>query len=129
MVLARSRHTGRAELERILNGISAKVLSIGNPAYFHDEDERLVNVVGEVLNRDTLPVEYFLSWLDNIAHPTSFPWEEAFLTDGGGHAYHNTKCFVRSFYLRLLKADPQPPYASELLPKIKDTLKTISPWF
>jgi hypothetical protein len=129
MVLARNRHAGRADLERILNGISAKIKSIANPAYIHDEDERLVNVVGEIFTRNILPVEFLFAWLDNLAHPTSFSWEEAFLTDGGGHAYHNTKCFVRSLYLRLLKADPQPPHTADLLPKIKDTLKTITPWF
>lgn len=129
MVMARSRHIGKSDLERILNGISAKILSIANPAYIHDEDERLVNAVGEVLNRAILPVEFYITWLDSLAHPASYSWEEAFLTDGGGHAYHNTKCFMRSLYLRLLKADPQPPNTSDLLPKIKDTLKSITPWF
>ena len=129
MVLARSRHIGKTDLERILKGISVKILSTNNPVYIHDEDERLVNAVGEVLNRDILPTEFLISWLEGLAHPASFAWEEAFLTEGGGRACHNTKCFVRSLYLRLLKADPQPPHSTELLPRLKETLQIITPWF
>jgi hypothetical protein len=129
MVLARSRHIGAADLERILKGISAKILSINNPVYIHDEDERLVNAVGEVLNRDALTLELYSTWLDGLAHPAGFTWEQAFLTEGGGNAYHNTKCFVRSLYLRLLKADPQPLHTIELLLKIKEILHIITPWF
>jgi hypothetical protein len=129
MVLARNRHIGAADLERILKSISAKILSINNPVYIHGEDERLVNAVGEALKRDLLSLELLSSWLEGMAHPASFTWEEAFLTEGGGRACHNTKCFVRSLYLRLLKADPQPPLTTELLPKIKDALQIITPWF
>jgi Protein of unknown function (DUF2785) len=129
MVLARSRYIGKADQERIMKGISTKILSINNPVYIHDEDERLVNVVGEVLQRDLSTEEFLLSWLDGLAHPAGFAWEQAFLTEGGGRACHNAKCFVRSLYLRLLKADPQPPHANELLPKIKETLQIITPWF
>jgi hypothetical protein len=129
MVLARNRHIETADLERIMKGISTKILSINNPVYIHDEDERLVNVIGEVLMRGKLSLDFLSSWLDGLAHPASFTWEEAFLTDGGGRACYNTKCFVRSLYLRLLKADPQPPLTSELLPKVKETLHIITPWF
>jgi hypothetical protein len=129
MVLARSRKIGAADLERVLRGISAKILSINNPVYIHDEDERLVNAVGEILKRDILTLEPLSSWLDGLAHPASFTWEEAFLTEGGGRACHNTKCFMRSLYLRLLKADPQPPHTAELLPRVKETLQIITPWF
>ena len=129
MVLARSRHIKTADLERILKSISAKILSINNPVYIHDEDERLVNAVGEALKRDLLSFEFLSAWLEGMARPTSFTWEEAFLTEGGGRACHNTKCFVRSLYLRLFKADPQPPHTVELLLKIKDTLQIITPWF
>jgi len=129
MVLARSRYIKAPDLERILKGISAKILSINNPVYIHDEDERLVNAVGEVLTKDSLTLEFWGAWLDGLAYPAGFPWEEAFLTEGGGRACHNTKCFVRSLYLRLLKADPQPPNTTELLPKVKETLQAITPWF
>jgi hypothetical protein len=129
MVLARSRHIGAPDLERILKSISTKILSINNPVYIHDEDERLVNAVGEALKRDLLSLEVLSTWLEGVARPASFTWEEAFLTEGGGRAYHNTKCFVRSLYLRLLKSDPQPPHTTELLTKIKDTLQIITPWF
>jgi hypothetical protein len=128
-VLARSRHIGAADLERILKGISAKTLAISNPVHIHDEDEWLVNTVSEVLKREMLTEECLSTWLDSLTHPASFIWEEAFLTEGGGHAYHNVKCFVRSLYLRLLKADPQSPHSTALLPKVKVTLQTISPWF
>jgi len=129
MVLARNQHIGKADLERILKGISAKILSVNNPVYIHDEDERLVNTVGEVLNRDILSTEYLFSWLEGIAHPASYTWEQAFLTEGGGRACHNVKGFMRSLYLRLQKADPQPPHTTEILPKIKETLQVITPWF
>jgi hypothetical protein len=129
MVLARNRHIGNADLERILKGISVKILSISNPIYIHDEDERLVNAVGEVLKREILTVNFLFAWLDGLAHPASFTWEEAFLTEGSAHACYNTKCFVRSLYLRLQKADPQPPHTTELLTKIKETLHTLTPWF
>jgi hypothetical protein len=129
MVLARSRHIGIADLERILKSISAKILSINNPVYIHDEDERLVNAVGEALKREILSLEFLSTWLEGVARPASFTWEEAFLTEGGGRACHNTKCFIRSMYLRLLKVDPQPPLTAELLPRIKDTLQIITPWF
>jgi hypothetical protein len=129
MVLARSQHIATSDLERVLKGISAKILSINNPVYMHDEDERLVNAVGEAMKRELLSLEFLTTWLDGLAHPACFTWEEAFLTEGGARACHNTKCFMRSLYLRLLKADPQPLHTTELLPKIKDTLQIITPWF
>lgn len=129
MVLARSRYTMAPDLERVLKGVSAKVLSMNNPVYIHDEDERLVNVIGEALLKDVLTIDFWFGWLDGMAHPAGFKWEDAFLTDGGGRACHNTKCFVRSLYLRLLKADHQPPHTVDLLPKIKEVLKSITPWF
>jgi hypothetical protein len=129
MVLAHSRHLGKAELERLLKGIAAKIISPGNPVYVNDEDERLVNAVGEVLIRDVLDMDSLTTWIDSLANPAGYSWQDAFLDEGFSRAYHNTKSFMRSLYLRLLKADPQPPHADELLLIIKEALHSISPWF
>ncbi|MCU0498814.1 MAG: DUF2785 domain-containing protein [Anaerolineae bacterium] len=99
--LARNPKTGEAEHLRILNAIADKLLGPWRYVYVHDEDERLVMVVHDLLKRETLHHVVIIGWLERLrewkgAIPLGGPFDPAI------HApYMNTKNFVRSLYLML----------------------------
>jgi hypothetical protein len=130
MVLARNINLGAPDIERLMSGIAARITNSGGAVFVHDEDERLVNSVIAALQRNLLPLPFVDTWLDQFAHPAGrTPWEQAFQTEPDSRAYYNTKAFLRSLYLRLMKMEAPPAVTPVLLPKLKDTLQTITPYF
>jgi hypothetical protein len=55
LVLGRNLNTGAREHNRILNGISKKLLQSTDWVYLHGEDDRLSRAVLEIFHRGTLP--------------------------------------------------------------------------
>lgn len=127
MVLAQNRHVSAQGLVQILQAIAKEITHPVNSVYLYDEDERLVNAVLAVLNRNLLDMEVLQPWLDSLANPPDqISWENWFMDDQVSRAYINTKGFVRSFYLRLEKAETPPEVTLVLLPELKKLLDIFS---
>lgn len=127
-VLARSSHCGAEELKQILTAISARLLDSGHTLYCHDEDERLVNAVLELLQRDLVSAEVLSAWVISFSQTENGGWREAFLDSARNQAKQNVKTFLRSLYYRLVKAETPPPHTPELLTSLREGLKSITPW-
>lgn len=96
--LARNPKTDAGDHLQILSAIASKLTRPTTHAYVHDEDERLVLVVMEVLKRDTLHAPTLHGWIESFRE-----WKQNSRNDGKFdveiHAtYHNIKTFLRALY-------------------------------
>lgn len=129
MVLARSQHLGKAELERILNGIASKLIHSDTGIYLYNEDERLVMAIISVLRRNLLDMVFLQNWLEGFVRPNGKTWENAHLSEQGQRAYYNVKTFLRSFYILLDKVEDPPEVKQALSAAIKTALENLTPQY
>lgn len=128
--LARNRYLGGADLERLLLAIQTKALDPLALPYLYDEDERLAQPVVAALRRGLLRVEFLMTWLDGLAHPSGLPaWNESFLVGDWVIARHNVKLLLRSLYGQLTLTSAMPPGAIELLPHLSEAITSLSGWY
>lgn len=118
--LARNPKTDVDDHRRMLDAIADKLTAPVTHVYVHDEDERLVRAVYDIMGRDTLSVDAYKVWLGRFK-----TWKESW-PEGGQfvvtrHApYMNCKTFIRSLYLTV-KA-----LVDSELPAEKAALKTLA---
>ena len=128
MVLSRSEHCSERELRIILESISARLINSGHALYTHDEDERLVNVLMELLNRNLVSPHSLTNWVKSLSLAETGGWKDAYLDPSGNMARHNVKTFLRSLHYRLVKAETAPPHSDILIASLREGLKVITPW-
>lgn len=123
MVLGKNRHVEKDGLEKILQGITNKLVHSTNWIYIHGEDERLANAVTAILQRN-LPAEGFLkTWLKSITEPEP-SWSDAYLNEGKAKAFHNTRNFLRSLSETARTAAlPEKESTAQLVYESLDSLK------
>jgi hypothetical protein len=129
MVLACNRHLDKKELERILNGIAAKLIHSDTGIYLYNEDERLVMAVIAALRRDLLAMSFLQKWLDSFVHPDGKTWEKAHVSEQGQRAFYNVKTFLRSFYILLDKVENPPAIRAELSAALQTSLGKLTPQY
>lgn len=129
MVLACNQHIGKAELERILENIAAKLIHSDTGIYLYNEDERLVMAVMAALRRDLLDLEFLKKWLDTLVHPDGTSWQQAHRTEQGQRAFYNVKTFMRSFYILLDKVENPPAIKTELSRTLNASLGELTPQY
>jgi hypothetical protein len=127
-VLARSRYLGKGELLHILQVIAARLVDSGHALYLNDEDERLVNAVMSILERNLLDLKSLSEWAESLARPEEGGWKDAFLSESASRARFNIKTFLRSLHYRLVKAENPPAIVPEFIPVLRDNLKILTPW-
>ncbi len=125
--LARSRYLAAPDLERILDGIAAKLRERVAHVYLHAEDERLAYAVMWALRRELLDMSFLRRWLDRLAHHSDGRrWMPGDITaHEGACTYSNTRACLRSLYLQLELAGNPPALAPELLAAVADALRTL----
>lgn len=128
MVLARSVHCEKNELQRILNAVSAQLVNSGQTHYTHDEDERLVNAIVAILNRDIVEAQTLADWVESLSQAKTEGWKDAYQDPSTNRARHNVKTFLRSLHYRLTKIETPPPNCDSLLVSLREGLKVITPW-
>lgn len=99
--LARNSKTTADDHLRILNAIADKLTAPVKHIYVHDEDERLVRAVVDIVQRGLLDKAAFVAWLGRFK-----AWRETWKESGQFvvtiHApYMNCKHFIRSLYLTM----------------------------
>jgi hypothetical protein len=128
MVLARSRYLGKSELLHILQVIAARLVDTGHIIYIDNEDERLVNAVMAVLERNLLELDNLKAWSESIVRPDGEGWKDAFLSETRNRTRFNIKTFLRSLHYRLVKSEAPPAIAAEFIPVLRESLKVLTPW-
>jgi hypothetical protein len=126
--LARSNHIDSLHLDRILNAISSKLMSVDDLIFVADEDERLVSTVIEILNRKILDLERLNRWLDILANKEGGGHRPKFFTEHTARTRQKLKTFVRSLHYRLVMSETPAPLATELIPRLRETSKAFTPW-
>lgn len=129
MVLSASRYLRAPELERILQGIAARLIDSGHTIYINDEDERLNRVIVTILDRDLLAIETLAAWSQSLVQVEGENrWKEAYYDEKRDHARHNVKTFLRSLHYRLVKSGKQRASSMAFIPILQENLKVLTPW-
>ena len=85
-----------------LKALSQAIQQAINPSeihfYIYGEPDRLVRATVYLMLRESMTLEYWSEWLSVAAHPPFSSWQEAYETNEGLAALHNTQ----SFFNRLL---------------------------
>jgi len=134
------------DLERIMNAVAAKICEPVVHVYLYSEDERLTRTVMGVLQRDILPLTFYVEWLQSLLYPqgrtalnTDFESGELMkivASEMETCVRHNVKQLLSSLYFQLLApgfahlsfVHEPPSLAVELLPYVQTTLNEIRCW-
>jgi hypothetical protein len=100
LVLGKNRNTVKDDLENILLGIANKLIHSTNWVYIHGEDDRLVNAVTMILQRNLVTIEFLKSWLKSFTEPEK-SWNGAYMDEGQVKAFHNSRNFLRSLFVNI----------------------------
>lgn len=125
--LARNPKTTGNDHRQILGAIFDKLSAPVTYIYVHDEDERLVLAVVDVLRRELVTLGDWKGWLDRFR-----TWKHVTVTGEAFvvtiHApYQNCKTFLRSLYFTLsaiVERDEHPEIAPALLAEVLDVVRT-----
>jgi len=128
--LARNPHSTADQHTRILNAIAAKLGAAEGIVYTHDEDERLVWAVFDIMRRDLLTQDDWTAWLKTFTD-----WLDAHkaatVIHGDAHKpYQNQKAFLRSLMFTVDVIVDEGGHlgavhtlATALLPAVKNTAR------
>jgi hypothetical protein len=103
---ARSRHLGIEELQALLDAVADKMIEPCQTILQYNEDNRIVQMVFDILRRNLVSLDALKAWLDKLSH-----------TKDGGHwadvyglhnhsreaniARMNARSFLQSLYFQL----------------------------
>ena len=124
LVLGKNRQTEKDDLEKILQGISNKLVHSTNWVYIHGEDDRLANAVMLTLQRDLVSTDFLGTWLKSFTAPEK-SWDGAYTDAGQSKAFHNSRNFLRSLSetIRITEEMPQKEVIAKLVYETLDNLK------
>ncbi|MCM3700502.1 DUF2785 domain-containing protein [Paenibacillus macerans] len=111
--LARSEHMQQPALMEILNTLQAKICN-HQYTFINEEDERTVSAVVTVLDRSILTDEEVAGWIKRFGtapKPGRVPDDHVLGT--------NVKCFLRSFYFRVLHHEAHHKYTDIILKTLR----------
>jgi len=131
-VLARSRYSGRRELERLLSALAEKITAPVEHAYTTVEDERLALVAIMALTRDILDDGYWDWWFLQLTMPVEkINWTDTinFARPKDICAYHNTRLFLHALYFQLTLAKYKMKGVKEMVSKIIEALHELDAGF
>lgn len=126
MVFGKNRQTTKEELEKILQGISSKLLHSTEWIYIHGEDERLANAVIAILQRDSISDDFLKDWLKSMTEPEN-PWKSAYMDETRAKSFHNVRNFLRSLDIAIRSTD-ELPKKEQIEPAISEAIKDLRPY-
>lgn len=126
--LARSPKSNKDNLQQILDSISEKLFyPVKSYVYVHNEDERLVMALIDVLKRDLLALNEWKDWIQQFVDWKNEEKQGDFQPEI--HAiWLNTKNLLRSFYFRLELTDELPAIAEAIKLQVFDAIKVFGQW-
>jgi hypothetical protein len=127
LVLGKNWNTGSREHNRILDGISKKLIQSTNWVYLYGEDDRLSRAVLEILRRGILSGSFIKKWLDSFLKPGNSSWKGAWTKAESTNAFFNVRNFMRSLYWQVAAEDDL-PLQEELEKIILETVQKLRPY-
>lgn len=97
--LAMCSEFDKDNLIKILDMVTLKIC-IGDYVYIHEEDERLVTAVINVIKRNEIPFDYLQQWISKLSNITAL---DDYMMNYAMKL--NIKNFLRSIYFRINKED------------------------
>jgi len=124
--LGRSPRLAAAELSVMLEVVLERLLVPTHEFWVAGEPDRLAQAVMAILRRDLLGIDVVESWAERVG--------AAAVTEGDedNHPYWgsgNAQAFLRSLYLQLSLASPQPAVRADLLLAVIDQLRRSNPYY
>ena len=117
-----------ADLKRILQAISAKVLATTPYPFIQREGFRLSKAVVTVLRREVVPLPDVVAWLEELGGADQ-PRSKSFVPGIDDARYHNAEAFLTALHLMLTYQDVPDATRAALLPAVHAGLKSFLPWF
>lgn len=121
--LALNPRLARADAELLLGAIAAQVAPAASPYYHHGESARLARPVLFLAKRADLDDAAWAAWFKALHPDTGVRWKEAYASDAGLAAVHNTTAFASAVYVNA--ADAQDPAIKRLAPLAAGLLKAL----
>jgi hypothetical protein len=123
---ARSKRAEAADLERILDAISAKVTTQSGYVYIHSEDVRMAMAVMDVLKKNSLSREQLAAFVSKLAAVKTLAPEGAPFQIPVHSAFMNTRNLMRSLYFRIVLFPDPLPGAFDLKDRLLETMKEFN---
>ncbi len=124
--LGRSPRLGAAELSVMLEVVLERLLVPTHDFWVAGEPDRLAQAVMAILRRDLLGIDVVESWTERVGAAAVAEGDE------NSHPYWtsgNAQAFLRSLYLQLSLASPQPGVRADLLLAVIDQLRSSNPYY
>jgi hypothetical protein len=126
LVLGRNRNLEAADLMRILEAVSEKMVNSTSHLYVHGEDERLANAIIEITRRGLIPVDAFREWNKSLLEPKDNNWKDAHMDEDRNRAFQNTRNLLRSIYLTLVSVKAKIPDHAKLEKTFLEAVQNLS---
>jgi uncharacterized protein DUF2785 len=104
MVLGKNRNSEKGDHEKILQGISNKLIHSTNWTYIHGEDDRLASAIMTILQRNLVTTDFLKNWFESFAKPEK-SWDGAYTDEGQAKAFHNVRNLLRSLLVSIISTD------------------------
>jgi hypothetical protein len=124
--LGKNRFIEKDDLEKILQGIAAKLVNSTDWIYIHGEDERLAKAVTAMLQRNIVTMDFLANWFKSMTEPEK-SWKGAYMDEKQAKAFHNTRNFLRSLYIAA-RTSEELKENEKIETVIFDTLGNLKPY-
>lgn len=113
----------RADAELLLGAIAAQVAPAAGPYYVHGEPARLAAPVLYLARRPDIDDAAWAAWFRTLHPDAGARWKEAYASDAGLAAVHDSTAFANAVYLSA--AESQDPQIRRLAPLAVELVKAL----
>ena len=123
MQLALNPRLSRADADLLLRAIAAQVAPVASPYYHHGEPARLARPVLFLAKRTDIDDAAWAAWVETLHPDAATRWKEAYTSDAGLSAIHNTTAFANAIHVEA--AEAQDPRIKRLAPLVTGLLRAL----
>lgn len=121
--LALNPHLSRTDADLLLGAIAAQVAPAASPYYHHGEPGRLARPVLFLAKRADIDDAAWAAWFHRL-HPDASPrWTDAYSSDAGLAAVHNSNAFAQALYVGA--SETQDPQVRRLAPLAVEMIRAL----
>lgn len=113
----------RADADLLLAAVAAQVAPPASPFYHYGEPARLARPVLFLAKRADIDGDAWAAWFATLHPDGAARWKDAYSTDAGLAAVHNTTAFAAAIYVGA--AEAQDPQVRRLAPLAAELLKSL----
>lgn len=121
--LALNPRLARGDADVLLGAIAAQVAPATSPYYHHGEPGRLARPILFLARRADIDDAAWAAWFKALHPDGSARWKEAYASDAGLAAVHNSTAFASAIYVGA--AEAKDPQVRRLAPLAADLLKAL----